>query len=320
MTSLDDVCRATTASRCRAAGRAGRAFCACTPRIAAPTASSTSGVTFVSEEKEAAALEFCAARRLRLNFIGAGYRDHDEYPRTRRGHRAALSRPARARLDPAARLLPVGTTGAPLCRTRLSRDDEHVVLVGQRRPVHRAHRRHVLPDLIPLRRMLDAGLVVGCGSDWGPKNIFEHIELARSHRFAGSGRRISARHSRVAPRGGAMWTSEAARALGWDGIGTLAARTSRRSDHRRPIRCAVRLRISPARVCCAPSSAAASSTTAATSGNGDSGPVEAGVSPARRAWRAVCSTARGRVCAIVAGSALRARAGETPAATSDAFS
>ena len=39
----------------------------------------TNGVTFVSEEKEIAALEFCARRGLRLNFIGAGDRDHDEF-------------------------------------------------------------------------------------------------------------------------------------------------------------------------------------------------------------------------------------------------
>ena len=36
--------------------------------------------------------------------------------------------------------------------------------------------------------MLDAGIIVACGSDWGPKNIFEHIQLAQTHRFCGSGR------------------------------------------------------------------------------------------------------------------------------------
>ena len=35
----------------------------------------------------------------------------------------------------------------------------------------------VLEHLIPLRRMLDAGTRVACGSDWGPKNVFEQIHV-----------------------------------------------------------------------------------------------------------------------------------------------
>ena len=56
---------------------------------------------------------------------------------------------------------------------------------------------HVLGDLIPLRRMLDAGLIVGCGTDWGPKNVFEHVALAETHEFAGSGRRNDGPAQRV---------------------------------------------------------------------------------------------------------------------------
>ena len=44
-----------------------------------PFGDATTGVTFVSEDKERAALEFCAERGLRLNFIGTGDRDHDEF-------------------------------------------------------------------------------------------------------------------------------------------------------------------------------------------------------------------------------------------------
>ena len=82
---------------------------------------------------------------------------------------------------------------------------------------------HVWADLIPLRRLLDAGLVVGCGTDWGPKNPFEHVQLAETHRFGGSGRRTDGPAQKVG-RGEAlaMWARDAARVLGWDGIGTLA--------------------------------------------------------------------------------------------------
>jgi predicted amidohydrolase YtcJ len=81
---------------------------------------------------------------------------------------------------------------------------------------------HVLGDLIPLRRMLDAGLVVGCGSDWGPKNVFEHIALAETHEFCASGRRNDGPAQRVTRAEALrMWTRDAARVLGWPGVGTL---------------------------------------------------------------------------------------------------
>jgi len=80
----------------------------------------------------------------------------------------------------------------------------------------------VLADLIPLRRMLDAGLLVACGTDWGPKNVFEHVELAETHRLCVSGRR-NAGPAQAVDRAAAlaMWTRDAARVLGWDGLGTL---------------------------------------------------------------------------------------------------
>ena len=101
---------------------------------------------------------------------------------------------------------------------------------------------HVLADLIPLRRMLDAGLVVACGTDWGPKNVFEHLQLALTHRFAVSGRSNLGPAQRVSRAEAlAMWTREAARALRWEGIGTLGT-----GDHadlvivdRDPLTCAL---------------------------------------------------------------------------------
>ncbi|OXZ00565.1 amidohydrolase [Streptomyces diastatochromogenes] len=79
---------------------------------------------------------------------------------------------------------------------------------------------HMLEHLIPLRRLLDAGLRVGCGTDWGPKNVFEHIALAVEPTYAGSGAK--------APTPGitrrealAMWTRDAAHVLRWEGIGSL---------------------------------------------------------------------------------------------------
>jgi predicted amidohydrolase YtcJ len=77
-----------------------------------------------------------------------------------------------------------------------------------------------LADLVPLQRLLDAGLRVGCGSDWGPKNVFEQIALAVEPVYGGSNRQAAtpgiARDAALS-----MWTREAARVIGWEGIGTL---------------------------------------------------------------------------------------------------
>jgi hypothetical protein len=158
---------------------------------------------------------------LRLNFIGAGYRDHDEFL---------------DRAEALAQRIPIADRGWIL---------QHVFFLTERA----AHRYaglgmrvttsmsfswgkgdlfserigdHVLADLIPLKRMLDAGLTVGCGSDWGPKNVFEHLQLALTHRFCGSGRSNLGPAQRVTRAEAlAMWTRDAARVLQWEGIGTL---------------------------------------------------------------------------------------------------
>mgnify|MGYP003693710341 CR=1 FL=1 len=94
---------------------------------------------------------------------------------------------------------------------------------------------HVLQDLIPLRRMLDAGCLVACGSDWGPKNVFEHVALGTTHEFCGSGRRNDGPAQAVTRAESlAMWTREAARVLQWEGRRHARRRQPRRPDRRRP--------------------------------------------------------------------------------------
>jgi len=181
----------------------------------------TRGVTFVEGEKEAAALEFCAARGLRLNFIGAGYRDHDEF--LDRAEALARRVPIAARgwilqhvffltAEAARRYAALGFRVTTSMSFSWGKGDLFIERIGE----------HVLADLIPLRRMLDAGLLVACGTDWGPKNVFEHVELAETHRLYVSGRR-NAGPAQAVDRAAAlaMWTRDAARVLGWDGLGTL---------------------------------------------------------------------------------------------------
>ncbi|TMA83299.1 MAG: hypothetical protein E6J72_00350 [Deltaproteobacteria bacterium] len=202
----------------------------------------TNGVTFVSEEKEIAALEFCARRGLRLNFIGAGDRDHDEFLANAEicAHRHPDVR-ARAWIlqhvfflteEQARRYGALGFHATTSMSFSWGKGDLFLARVGEQ----------VVEHLIPLRRMLDAGMTVACGTDWGPKNVFEHLQLALTHRFAVSGRSNLGPAQRVTRAEAlAMWTRDAARALRWEGIGALGA-----GDHadlivvdRDPLTCAL---------------------------------------------------------------------------------
>ena len=76
--------------------------------------------------------------------------------------------------------------------------------------------------IVPLNRYLKLGMKVGAGSDWGPKNPFEHMKFAETHEFAsGNFRNDSPDHNVTRAEAVAMWTREAGRVLRWQGVGTL---------------------------------------------------------------------------------------------------
>jgi predicted amidohydrolase YtcJ len=216
----DDLCRCNGVTVSRG-GPCWPGFLRMHETYRGPYGEPTRGFTFVSGEKEARAIEYCATHGLRLNYLGGGYRDHDEFLDRAE---AILERHPKARRDwllqhvylikaeQARRYAALGFQATTSMSFSWAKGDLLAERIGE----------HVLPDLIPLRRLLDAGLAVGCGTDWGPKNVFEHIQLAQSHRFCGSGRRNLGPGQPVT-RGEAvsMWTREAARVLGWHDVGTL---------------------------------------------------------------------------------------------------
>lgn len=83
--------------------------------------------------------------------------------------------------------------------------------------------KDVLADLIPLQRELDHGFQVGCGTDWGPANIFEHIALAEGHPGVFGGENNTPAHGVSRTDALAMWTRSAGRILQWNGIGVVEA-------------------------------------------------------------------------------------------------
>jgi len=216
----DDLCRfnGVTVSR---GGPCWPGFLRMHETYRGPYGEPTRGFTFVSGDKEERAIRYCAARGLRLNFIGAGYRDHDEFldraeaildRHAKAGREWILQHVYLLKADQARRYAALGFQVTTSMSFSWAKGDLLAERVGE----------HVLQDLIPLRRLLDHGLVVGCGTDWGPKNIFEHIQLAQTHRFCVSGRQNLGPGQAVTRREAVlMWTRDAARVLGWEGVGTL---------------------------------------------------------------------------------------------------
>jgi predicted amidohydrolase YtcJ len=182
----------------------------------------THGREFVPKHREKIALDYCAEHDVRLNFIGAGYADHDEF--LANAEALAARTPIRDRQwilqhnyvcteEHARRYARLGFVVTTSMSFSCAKGDLFEKRIGA----------HVWNDLIPLKRLLDAGLTVAAGSDWGPKNIFEHIALAQTHEFWGSGRRNDTPAHKVSREQAVrMWTNDAARALGWEGVGSLA--------------------------------------------------------------------------------------------------
>ncbi|HEY2774523.1 MAG TPA: amidohydrolase family protein, partial [Candidatus Binatia bacterium] len=222
MTSLgDDLLRhgGITLSR---GGPLGPGFLRMREPYFGPYGELTRGREFVPRHRENLALEFCSAHDLRLNFIGAGYADHDDFlanaealaAKTPISHRRwILQHNYLCTAEHARRYAALGFVVTTSMSFSCAKGDLFEKRVGQ----------HVWADLVPLRRLLDAGLLVAAGSDWGPKNIFEHIALAQTHEFWGSGRRNDGPAQKIGREEAVRtWTCDAARALGWEGIGALA--------------------------------------------------------------------------------------------------
>jgi len=185
-----------------------------------PYGEPTTGRSFVSPEKIRQAIAFCDEAGLRLNIVTAGLAETD----THLDQLESLSRAPLA-ADGRAWLVQNLYFAEPQQVRRLAALGMDVTTTmsfswGKGELVRERLGEHLLPDFIPLARLLDAGLHVGCGTDWGPKNVFEHLALAVDPYYAASGRKaatpgVSRRQALD------MWTREAAHVLRWDGIGSL---------------------------------------------------------------------------------------------------
>ncbi|HZG96972.1 MAG TPA: amidohydrolase family protein [Nocardioidaceae bacterium] len=176
---------------------------------------------FVDLTKSRLVKQFCAQHGLRLTICSGGDREHDEHldqleevvlEADFRDQHWILQHGIHLTDAHVRRFADLGFDMTTSMSFSWGKGDLYLDRIGEQ----------YLEDLLPLRRMLDAGVAVGCGSDWGPRNIYEHMALAVTHEFAGSGRTNRGPAQEVTREEAvAMWTREAARVLRWPGIGTL---------------------------------------------------------------------------------------------------
>lgn len=180
----------------------------------------TYGYQATPERNCQAFVDFCTRHGVRMNLVTGGYVEHDMLldlvEAAARTHgvgkewilqHAVIMNPAQVR-----RFHKLGFKVSTNVSFTFGKGDLYAERMGQ----------HVMRDLAPLRRLIDCGLQVSLGSDWGPKSCWEQMRLAQTHEMSGNGKcndgpdQVVSRDEAIA-----MWTREGARMMGWEGIGTL---------------------------------------------------------------------------------------------------
>ncbi|MGY9074330.1 MAG: amidohydrolase [Acidimicrobiales bacterium] len=189
-----------------------------------PYGEPTTGMTFLSPEKLSAFVEACLETGMQANFVLTGYRDHDDVLAELARHPFEKVRTAatennwliqHAILITEAHAKAYADYGFKLTTCMgfsAAKGDLYGERIGE----------WVWRDQVPLKRLLNAGLEVGLGTDWGPKDPWENLVLAETHEFWGSGHHNdTADHAVSRAEALAMWTRDAARTLDWEGVGTI---------------------------------------------------------------------------------------------------
>ena len=179
------------------------------------------GYEFLPKWVEEQCVDFCMEHGLRMNILAATPKDHDSFFDSVQKHSKEEIRKRKWILQHA---ILVNECDAKryadlnMCVTTCKgfhwgKGDIYGERIG----------KHTWKDLIPLRRYLDHGITVGCGTDWGPRNVFEQIQLAVTCEFADSGyRNLDAGQAITVEEALLMWTRDAASVLEWNDVGSLA--------------------------------------------------------------------------------------------------
>ncbi|HJT93995.1 MAG TPA: amidohydrolase family protein [Mycobacterium sp.] len=180
------------------------------------------GHRMVSVETTRMAFEFCAEHGLRLNLCAVSPAEIDDH--------LAMTDEVMAKYG-------VDRTGWVVQHGFLIREDQAKALAergfdmtvsmsftfGKGDTIAERFPADALPLLNPLRRVIDGGLQPAGGMDWGPKNPWEQMQLALTHKRYPSGLN-NAGPAQVVTREEAfdMWTVNGAKVIRWEGLGALA--------------------------------------------------------------------------------------------------
>ena len=182
----------------------------------------THGHRHISAEKAELVVRFCAEKRIRLNVLAMGTAAHDEVL-------DLMERIAREHdIESLNWVLVHATTIEPdqvrrYKRLNFSHTTSMTFCWGEGELMLRSMGVHILKDLIPLRRYFDIAMPVGGATDWGPKNVWEHIELALTHEFGESGYRNLGPDQTISRLEAlSMFTRDAAKVMRWPDIGSIA--------------------------------------------------------------------------------------------------
>ena len=145
------------------------------------------GYEFLPKWVEEQCVDFCMEHGLRMNILAATSKDHDSFFDSVKKHPSEEIRKRKWLLQHAilvnesdAKRYAELNMDVTTCKGfHWGKGDLYGERIG----------KHTWKDLIPLRRYLDHGITVGCGTDWGPRNVFEQIQLAVTCEFVDSGYR-----------------------------------------------------------------------------------------------------------------------------------
>jgi predicted amidohydrolase YtcJ len=191
-----------------------------------PNGEETRGWFMMDPRKIETAMRFCAQRRIRLNTLCVGTQAHEEN----------LTMLERVAQDCDMRPLQWILVHTPFIEAEQVRRYKALnfdvtttmtFLFGTgdlfRARFKPEFRDAMMGDLLPLRRYFDAGMTVTAGADWGPKNVFEQIQLALTHTTPSGFCNLGPDQTISRMQAVSMWTRDAARLMQWEGIGSLSA-------------------------------------------------------------------------------------------------
>ena len=181
----------------------------------------TCGHSFISGAIEREAIDFCLRNNVRLNLMPTSGHNHRRFLESLEPFLADWDVSARewvmqhnifvddATIERYAKLHFHLTTTLSFC---FGKGDMYRERMGEQ----------ALQELTPVGKMFASGTTVGLGSDWGPDSVFEHMALAETGEFAGSGYRHDGPGYSIS-RQQALdgWTINNARLMQWEGIGAL---------------------------------------------------------------------------------------------------